>query len=139
MCNYRPCLKMSALAIGVWMVCARPLPAAITNIVDSSTDPAASLPSAALSPSLFNSGVPSIRDRVHCPKPAAFNSDGRLSLSTTPDLPGLFPSYLVGQQYVYFKQGTRTWTNYAATISVDQDSRAYLLVDNRVSDGGINS
>ena len=139
MCNNRPYLKLSALALGVWMVCPRPLPAAITNIVDSSTDLAASLPSAALSPSLFNSGVPCIRDRAHCPKPAAFYSDGRLSLSTTPDLPGLFPAYLVGQQYVYFKQGTRTWTNYTATISVDQNSTAYLLVDNRVSDGVINS
>ena len=139
MCNNRPYLKLSALALGVWMVCPRTLPAAITNIVDSSTDLAASLPSAALSPSLFNSGVPCIRDRAHCPKPAAFYSDGRLSLSTTPDLPGLFPAYLVGQQYVYFKQGTRTWTNYTATISVDQNSTAYLLVDNRVSDGVINS
>jgi hypothetical protein len=114
--------------------------AAITTIVDSSTDPAASLPSALLSTNLFNSGVQCIRDRSHCAKPADFQTDGRLSLPpSAPAFTAAFPPYLEGQQFVYFKQGTRAWTNYTATISVDQDSTAYLLVDNRLSDGAINS
>ena len=45
-----------------------------------------------------------------------------------------FPGYLEGQQYVWFLQDVRHYTNYSCTITVDCPSTFYLLVDNRVND-----
>jgi hypothetical protein len=45
-----------------------------------------------------------------------------------------FPSYLEGQQYVWFLQDLRHYTNYSCTVTVDCASTFYLLVDNRVND-----
>ena len=45
-----------------------------------------------------------------------------------------FPAYLQGQQYVWFLQDVRHYTNYSCTVTVDCPSTFYLLVDNRVND-----
>ncbi len=45
-----------------------------------------------------------------------------------------FPAYLEGQQYVWFLQDVRHYTNYSCTVTVDCPSTFYLLVDNRVND-----
>ena len=45
-----------------------------------------------------------------------------------------FPTYLEGQQYVWFRQDLRHYTNYSCTVTVDCPSTFYLLVDNRVND-----
>ena len=45
-----------------------------------------------------------------------------------------FPPYLDGQQYVWFLQDVRHYTNYSCTVTVDCPSTFYLLVDNRVND-----
>jgi hypothetical protein len=45
-----------------------------------------------------------------------------------------FPAYLEGQQYVWFLQDARHYTNYSCTVTVDCPSTFYLLVDNRVND-----
>jgi len=45
-----------------------------------------------------------------------------------------FPAYLDGQQYVWFLQDVRHYTNYSCTVTVDCPSTFYLLVDNRVND-----
>ncbi len=45
-----------------------------------------------------------------------------------------FPAYLQGQQYVWFLQDVRHYTNYSCKITVDCPSTFYLLVDNRVND-----
>jgi hypothetical protein len=45
-----------------------------------------------------------------------------------------FPSYLDRQQYVWFLQDVRHYTNYSCTVTVDCPSTFYLLVDNRVND-----
>ncbi len=50
-----------------------------------------------------------------------------------------FPPYLIGQQYVWFLQNVRHYTNYECTVTVDRPSTFYLLVDNRVNDYGPES
>jgi hypothetical protein len=45
-----------------------------------------------------------------------------------------FPAYLEGQQYVWFLQDVRHYTNYSCTVTADCPSTFYLLVDNRVND-----
>jgi len=45
-----------------------------------------------------------------------------------------FPAYLEGQQYVWFLQDVRHYTNYSCNVTVDCPSTFYLLVDNRVND-----
>ena len=45
-----------------------------------------------------------------------------------------FPAYLEGQQYIWFLQDVRHYTNYSCTVTVDCPSTFYLLVDNRVND-----
>ncbi|MEI7939339.1 MAG: hypothetical protein WCK27_21860 [Verrucomicrobiota bacterium] len=50
-----------------------------------------------------------------------------------------FPAYLEGQQYVWFLQDVRHYTNYSCTVTVDCPSTFYLLVDNRVNDYLIES
>jgi len=45
-----------------------------------------------------------------------------------------FPRYLDGQQYVWFLQDVRHYTNYSCTVTVDCPSTFYLLVDNRIND-----
>jgi hypothetical protein len=50
-----------------------------------------------------------------------------------------FPPYLIGQQYVWFLQNVRHYTNYECAVTVDRPSTFYLLVDNRVNDYGPES
>ncbi len=100
------------------------------------------LPAARLSPNLFANGVHCIINRLHRVKPAEFDSAGRLELKReSDDVPtpvthatSDFPTYLEGQQYVWFLQDARHYTNYACTVTVDCPSTFYLLVDNRVNE-----
>jgi len=122
------------------------------------------LPAASLSTNSFDVGVRIIRDRKHLVRKAMFDASGRLmggiitpatnqSLSIGNDAgtsvssflieggtsvqvspSNQFPSYLVGQPYVWWLQCTRRYTNYACVVKVDEPVTAYLLVDNRVND-----
>jgi hypothetical protein len=59
--------------------------------------------------------------------------EGSAAPQTTASTNG-FPAYLEGQQYVWFLQDVRHYTNYSCTVTVDCPSTFYLLVDNRVND-----
>jgi hypothetical protein len=69
---------------------------------------------------------------AHLAPPAApgGGADGLESAPAT----SRFPAYLEGQQYVWFLQDVRHYTNYSCTVTVDCPSTFYLLVDNRVND-----
>jgi hypothetical protein len=106
------------------------------------------LPAAALCTNLFCEGAQVIRNRRHMARAAMFDPTGRLEFEKS-RLNGRntnggankgatstngFPAYLEGQQYVWFLQDVRHYTNYSCTVSVDCPSTFYLLVDNRVND-----
>ena len=91
------------------------------------------LPAAQLSTNRFGVGAQCIINRPHCVKPAAFNREGRIDKWVTPST-NSFPAYLEAQQYVWFLQDARHYTNYACTVTVDSPSTFYLLVDNRVNE-----
>ena len=59
--------------------------------------------------------------------------EGSAAPETTASTNG-FPAYLEGQQYVWFLQDVRHYTNYSCSVTVDCPSTFYLLVDNRVND-----
>jgi hypothetical protein len=59
--------------------------------------------------------------------------EGSAAPQTTASTNG-FPAYLEDQQYVWFLQDVRHYTNYSCTVTVDCPSTFYLLVDNRVND-----
>ena len=65
--------------------------------------------------------------------PPASAVEGSAAPETTASTNG-FPAYLEGQQYVWFLQDVRHYTNYSCTVTVDCPSTFYLLVDNRVND-----
>jgi hypothetical protein len=122
------------------------------------------LPAASLCPNRFRNGAQVIRNRLHTTRSVVFDSAGALKrMSGEPDPPaanggthrpadstrsappaaapgagadGLesVPAYLEDQQYVWFLQDVRHYTNYSCTVTVDCPSTFYLLVDNRVND-----
>ncbi len=132
----------------LWAVWLR---AAVVSVTDKaagidymSGDPI-TLPAAKLCTNLFRNGAPIIRNRSHVARPAVFDSTGRLSHRPTDPVSAPsnasrsrgtngFPAYLEGQQYVWFLQDVRHYTNYSCTVTVDCPSTFYLLVDNRVND-----
>lgn len=75
--------------------------------------------------------LPRNGNRVPLAKPSSETGgdDARAASATN----GL-PAYLEGQQYVWFLQDVRHYTNYSCTVTVDCPSTFYLLVDNRVND-----
>ena len=139
--------RLRRLGLLLLLTCATSLRAAVVEVQDEgvgndymSGDPV-TLPAARLSTNRFGDGVQCIINRPHCVKPAAFDSSGRLDLSLASDevvRPGTngFPAYLVGQQYVWFLQDVRHYTNYICRVTVDCPSTFYLLVDNRVNEFG---
>jgi len=129
------------------LTCASVLSAAVVQVHDEgvgsdyTSGHPITLPAALLSTNSFGDGAQCIINRPHCVRPAAFDRSGRLDLSVDPDEivpPGTngFPAYLVGQQYVWFLQDTRHYTNYTCRVTVDCPSTFYLLVDNRVNEFG---
>ncbi len=66
-------------------------------------------------------------------RPEASGGAGADGLEGAPATNG-FPAYLEHQQYVWFLQDVRHYTNYSCTVTVDCPSTFYLLVDNRVND-----
>jgi hypothetical protein len=73
------------------------------------------------------------RNGAHAPLAKPSSETG----GDAPDAPSAtngFPAYLDGQQYVWFLQDVRHYTNYSCTVTVDCPSTFYLLVDNRVND-----
>jgi hypothetical protein len=78
-------------------------------------------------------------DRTHQHNSAAFNDAGVLSTTGTNILP--LPSYLLGQDYIRFANDAKTIADYSATITTDEPSNFWLLVDNRMDGaaGNVNS
>jgi len=72
-------------------------------------------------------------DSTRSAPPAAAPGAGADGLESAPATSG-FPAYLENQQYVWFLQDVRHYTNYSCTVTVDCPSTFYLLVDNRVND-----
>jgi hypothetical protein len=135
----------AALALfGLGLALGDALPAAVVSVQDQgkgneymSGEPI-TLPAGCLSTNLFTNGVQVIRNRAHTARPAAFDVSGRLLMEAAPS-PNGFPAYLVGQQFVWFLQNVRHYTNYACAVKVDCPCTLYLLVDNRVNDYGSDS
>ena len=69
--------------------------------------------------------------RAHLAKPSSETGAGAPDAASATNG---FPGYLEGQQYVWFLQDVRHYTNYSCTVTVDCPSTFYLLVDNRVND-----
>ncbi len=146
------CGRASSATCAIWLVCALIawagfLKAAVVEVHDegSGTDYMSgepiTLPAAKLSPHLFENGAQCVMNRPHCVKPAAFDRSGTLDFNAgSGEVAGrptnAFPSYLEGQQYVWFLQDVRHYTNYSCRVTVDRPSTFYLLVDNRVNEFG---
>jgi hypothetical protein len=141
-------------ALLVLLFCAGCLGAAVVGVRDEgagndymSGEPI-TLPAAALNTNLFGDGVQVIRNRLHTARPAMFDPTGRLEFERSrfsgrtangggnkgAGSTNGFPAYLENQQYVWFLQDVRHYTNYSCTVTVDCPSTFYLLVDNRVND-----
>ena len=88
------------------------------------SDPTSALVEARTNPPATGSGAK---------QPLASAGAGVKGLRSSPAKNG-FPAYLEGQQYVWFLQEVRHYTNYSCTVTVDCPSTFYLLVDNRVND-----
>jgi len=84
-------------------------------------------------PPTANGGTNLPGNGAHPAPPAAPTGAGADALDSAPATNG-FPAYLEGQQYVWFLQDVRHYTNYSCTVTVDCPSTFYLLVDNRVND-----
>lgn len=70
---------------------------------------------------LFGAGAKTMTDRVH----AYANSSATVGL----------PSYLLGNEYVMVSNNDRDKTTLSLDITVQNPSRVFLLVDNRLGDG----
>ena len=88
------------------------------------SDPTSALAEARTNPRASGSGAQ---------QPLVSAGNGAKGLRSSPATNG-FPAYLEGQQYVWFLQDVRHYTNYSCTVTVDCPSTFYLLVDNRVND-----
>ena len=84
-------------------------------------------------PPAANGGTNRPADSTRPAPPAAAPGAGADGLESVPATNG-FPAYLEDQQYVWFLQDVRHYTNYSCTVTVDCPSTFYLLVDNRVND-----
>lgn len=80
----------------------------------------------------FDEEALTFSDRTHQHNGAAFDEfTGELSTTGTLVVP--LPAYLVGNEYVRFANNARDNNPYLATITTDQPSRFYLLIDNRLN------
>lgn len=137
----------SGIALGLMLAGAAVAAAGVVSVRDEgqgndyiSGDPI-TLPGARLSTNRFGNGVQCVINRPHCVKPAAFDASGRILFDPNGGAKptfgdSQFPAYLEGQEFVWFLQDVRHYTNYACTVTVDCPSTFYLLVDNRVNEFG---
>lgn len=113
--------------LGVLVVSTIQAHAAVVNVSVAGTN---ALP-AVVSETPFGVGSTPIADRNAVVRPADFFEDsGRLRLGA-PSQNGTWPSYLTGGQSIMSPQGNRSIVDFSMTITVDEASFAYLLVDNR--------
>lgn len=79
----------------------------------------------------FNEDQLAFSDRTHQHNGAAFDATTDLLSTSGTNIVGL-PVYLTGHDYVRFANNARDNAGYTATITADELSHFYLLVDNRL-------
>ena len=95
------------------------------RLIHKPSDPISALGKARANPRINGSGTSN--------QPPGSAEEGAKNRQGSPGASG-FPAYLEGQQYVWFLQDVRHYTNYSCTVTVNCPSTFYLLVDNRVND-----